>query len=698
MKLNLTAIPEELKARNQWVVWKAASRNGKLTKIPLDPKTGGPAKSNDPATWGTLDQAVSHYQAHQGNGVAGIGFMFSSDDPYTGIDLDHAVREGSIRLCAKVLRHYMKTYIERSPSGTGIHAILRGKLPPGGNRKTFPCGLGIELYDRGRFFTVTGHHLPPTPAAIADRQAELEALHRQIFGAKEKPRPEGSRPGPGPTMNLSDRELIDMADQAADGGKFTRLWAGDWQGAGYPSQSEADLALATKLVFWCGPDPARIERLFSQSGLGQRDKWQQRPDYREKTISRALEQTTEFYSPGKGKHRPEGGQDDQAPQTPSAVPAWPQEVMTGAAGKFADIYSQYLETPPQFLFMSYLTLLGHVISDRVVLKTELRVPPRLYTIMLGESGETRKSTAIEQSLRLFKEALEPDALNVVFGVGSAEGLAKCFKKANRLLLLCDELKTLIQKMRIDTSVLLPCVNTLFESTRFHSKTKNHDIDLDDAYLCLLAASTLETYRNMFNSTFLDIGFVNRLFIVIGQSDRKFAIPQMIPTEAKEKLKKDLGVILGKVVELSSNGPYHMPIASEAVDIFEKWYFGRPDSVVSTRLDTYGHRLMLLMTINEGLEVVTPEVAERTVKLLNYQFAARLHADPVDADTLLAKIEERIRRTLRQTGTLSKRELERRCSKHRWGIGLWNRAISNLKAAGEITWDHRRKLYILNHGA
>jgi DNA-binding transcriptional ArsR family regulator len=299
VKLKLTAIPEELKYRPQWVTWKSVERDGKLTKIPLDPETGGPGKSNDPATWGTFDKAVSHYQAHQGNGIAGIGFVFSPDDPFTGVDLDHALVDGSPRLCARLLLRHLGTYSEVSPSGKGAHVILKGKLPAGGNRKQFSCGLGIELYDRGRFFTVTGHHLPGTPTAVENRQAELEALHRKIFfGAQVDPRSEGPRPGPSPTLDLSDRELIEKASAARNGEKFSRLWAGDWEGAGYPSQSEGDLGLAMSLAFWTGGDPERIDRLFRQSGL-YREKWD-RPDYREKTIGKALAQTTEFYTPGKG--------------------------------------------------------------------------------------------------------------------------------------------------------------------------------------------------------------------------------------------------------------------------------------------------------------------------------------------------------------------------------------------------------------
>jgi putative DNA primase/helicase len=190
---------------------------------------------------------------------------------------------------------------------------VRGKLPPGGNRKG-----KIELYSHGRYFTVTGAHLEDTPTTIEARQEELTALHREIFAKpKEPPRPAG----PGPTLELSDRELLDKAHQANDGEKFSKLWAGKWQGD-YPSESEATAALLNKLVFWFGPDPARIDRLFRQSGL-MRDKWdrpQSGSTWGALEIQKAIDRTTETYNPhqagtGKGKGKSKGKRQEAAAPT-----------------------------------------------------------------------------------------------------------------------------------------------------------------------------------------------------------------------------------------------------------------------------------------------------------------------------------------------------------------------------------------------
>lgn len=383
-------------------------------------------------------------------------------------------------------------------------------------------------------------------------------------------------------------------------------------------------------------------------------------------------------------------QSSVAIETVSGPPTWPREVMAGAAGNFSKTYAAYLETPESFLYMDYLTVLGHVVSSNITLHSEIRPEPRMYTINLGESADTRKSTSVSKTCGFFSEILDRDVIHEVLGVGSAEGLAKAFKRNPRVLLVSDELNALVQKMRIDASVLSPCICTLFESNRFHSLTKKHEINIDVAELTMLAACTLDTYRGMFTSQFLDIGLLNRFFVVIGDSNRKFAIPQPIPDQEKEALRRNLMDVLSFVEAHSQGGRYAMQINSTARDIFEKWYFGLEQSVFTKRLDTYGHRLMPLLAINELQHIITPEIAEKTVALLNYQLAARKYADPIDADNAIAKVEERIRRLL-ANGPMKKRDLELRANKHRVGIYLWNSAVKNLMLE-EIIFDRSQKVY------
>jgi len=178
MENNFHNIPKELKEQPNWVNWISPKRNGKSTKIPVNPKTGGFAKSNDPSTWATFDEASSRYESDH---VAGVGFVFTSS-PFCGIDLDHCrdSETGVIKAWAKKIMRNVKTYAEVSPSGTGVHLICKGELPPGGRNSG-----RVEMYDTGRYFTVTGQHVEGTPLLISDAQKEIENLHKCIFTEEE---------------------------------------------------------------------------------------------------------------------------------------------------------------------------------------------------------------------------------------------------------------------------------------------------------------------------------------------------------------------------------------------------------------------------------------------------------------------------------------------------------------------------------
>jgi putative DNA primase/helicase len=274
----------ELQNLDQWLCWRFEERDGKPTKVPYCPVTGMRASSTNPWTWAGYEAAV---KACKERGYDGVGFALTSRDGLCGVDLDGCrdPETGQIEPWAKRIVDELNSYSEISPSGTGVHVILKGELPPGQNRKG-----AFEVYDRGRYFTFTGEHLHGTPKIAESRQEALEALVDRILGSPATNDHAGVL-GPIGDNELSDDEIVEKAHAAANGERFSRLWSGDANG--YGSRSEADLALCGMLAFWTGPDPARIDGLFRRSGLN-REKWD-REDYRNRTISEALRDRTEFY-------------------------------------------------------------------------------------------------------------------------------------------------------------------------------------------------------------------------------------------------------------------------------------------------------------------------------------------------------------------------------------------------------------------
>src|SRR5215211_3332349 len=275
-----------IRDRRQWLCWRTEERDGEPTKVPYDPSTGEKASSTKPNTWTSYEKAVS---VCKDDGYEGIGFVFTPEDDLCGVDLDKCLNPetGEIEGWAQEVIGELNSYTEISPSGTGVHILVRGELPAGRNRKG-----RFEAYDRGRYFTVTGKHLAGTPQTIERRQEELQSVVYRVFGEEStnghtKLVAASERPDNG----FSDNDVIRKALSASNGQMFSRLWNGDT--SGYGSHSEADLALCGMLAFWTGGDASRIDSLFRQSGL-YREKWD-RKNYRNRTITEALSGKTEFY-------------------------------------------------------------------------------------------------------------------------------------------------------------------------------------------------------------------------------------------------------------------------------------------------------------------------------------------------------------------------------------------------------------------
>ncbi|MBX3413905.1 MAG: hypothetical protein KF708_14540 [Pirellulales bacterium] len=297
----LESIPAELKALSQWVLWRYVNRNGKPTKVPYDAATGAPAKPNDPATWSTYEFARQKW-LNRPDAFSGIGFVFREDGGLVGVDLDDCIGDdGDLSPFATEIVEKLATYTEVSPSGKGLKLFCLGNLPIArtGVRND---QLGVEVYQHGRYFTVTGRQWPGTPGALADRQTELLELLNQIRPARQHDVTTTEMSNKTPVVLASDEVILHRAMTAANGQKFRQLYGGDTSAYATPGNgghSEADLALVGLLAFWTGPDIARIDVLFRSSGL-MRPKWDEPHfadgrTYGQATIERALLTTRAYY-------------------------------------------------------------------------------------------------------------------------------------------------------------------------------------------------------------------------------------------------------------------------------------------------------------------------------------------------------------------------------------------------------------------
>ncbi|WP_429509901.1 AAA family ATPase [Paraburkholderia sp. MM5482-R2] len=286
--VNFDGIPASLKERPQWVLWRWQydSESERWTKPPRQ-SDGRYAKTSDPDTWTTFDDV---HRAYLDGDFDGIGIVLRDD--LVGIDLDHVIDESGelIPLAAEIVERFRGAYMEKSPSGDGLHIFTHGnflRFGKGAEHKNIEC-----YGERGsRYFTVTGHELSDE-ADISDQQDALDWLYETHFrkptaaDAKSPTHVDG-----GVATLLDDAVILANAAQVGDGKRFRKLFD-DGDFSDYASQSEADLALANMLAR-ATQDGETLDRLFRVSGLFRPEKWDKPHSddgqtYGQTTVAKAL--------------------------------------------------------------------------------------------------------------------------------------------------------------------------------------------------------------------------------------------------------------------------------------------------------------------------------------------------------------------------------------------------------------------------
>jgi hypothetical protein len=254
----LANIPAELLERDQWVVWRYENPGGgeRLTKVPYSVR-GYRASCNDRRAWASSSDA---WDALMGGDYDGIGFVLSWSDPYTILDFDACETQEEADEQMEI-HDWLDSYSEVSPSGEGLHIVVRGNLPKGFHGKT------IGAFNKNRYICFTGNVYNNVEIKSCTKQLAEIYAH---FGANcvsdvtIKYEPE----------KYDDDTILEMAENASNGEKFIRLYKGDWHNE-YTSQSEADYALIDMIGFYTH-NHEQIKRIFQHSELGNRPKFYQK--------------------------------------------------------------------------------------------------------------------------------------------------------------------------------------------------------------------------------------------------------------------------------------------------------------------------------------------------------------------------------------------------------------------------------------
>jgi hypothetical protein len=367
----------------------------------------------------------------------------------------------------------------------------------------------------------------------------------------------------------------------------------------------------------------------------------------------------------------------------SSFPTFPDHIICGLAKEFVDLYTPIRETPPQFLWLAFITYLGNSISKSIRLDIAYS-EPRLFGVAIGRSARTKKSTGNNLARDLFR-LVQGDRQHVVQGFGSAEGLLTDLSKHAGIptLIHLDEINILAQKTNIDGSVGISALHKLFEDHDYdHTLAGGRGYQVRGARLSLLGASTLDDFLKTWTKRHADAGFFSRLFFV-GADWMAKRIPRPVRAdEAKTQTLADKTKALIAELDVAcqrNNGtPVEYPLDDDAAAAWDAFYNTFGDGKEWDRVDTYGFRLMVIQAVLKSQRTITKETVDQVVDLLRYEVAVRRTVQPVIADNAIAEMEQMIMRYLPDPGDpIRRRELYRKVHAERKSPIIFNRAIHSL---------------------
>lgn len=639
----LNNIPHELRIYRQWIVWRLELRkDAKPTKVPYQPwPNGHKASVTNPDDWGTFDQAcsapltcveaVAPETPLSQSGYSGVGFVFTADDPFTGLDLDNTY--GDTEAYNRQLKIYreFQSYSEVSPSGEGLHIIVKGKVPHGRRRAS------IELYSNERYFTVTGNAINNVP--IAERQQLLDILFHQMGGA-----PEVHTYGEDQEQKEDDDTILAQALNASNGDKFAKLLSGDWQSF-YPSQSEADFAFVDIIAFYT-QNKQQIRRLFRASALGQtpKDNYEHRGDraaYVEYMVRKSFDRQLppldldgirlqlENHVEESRKKLVAGvsGSIDQPAASPGTAHtmACPEPTGTPHAGKpqshapsgsvkpfppglLGDVAQFILDQAPrpvpEIALAGAIGLLAGLTGRAYnVSGTGLNQ----YLILVAKTGRGKEAIASGIS-KLMKAVMAsvPAASDFVgpTSIASSPGLLKWMAEKPCIYSIVGEFGYKLREMSSQTAnanttaimgTLLDLYNksgqgNIVGSSAYSDKTNNTNVVNSPSFTLIGESTPSKLYENI-NESMVSDGLLPRFMVMDYDGPRVEFNENHKNVEPPFQLIEQLAALVAQCLTLAHNGTvYEIPITPEAKAVFDKFNDYSDAQINNEKLGEVAHEL------------------------------------------------------------------------------------------------------------
>lgn len=583
-------IPLEMRSYRQWLVWRYEDlESAKPTKVPYSAITGKLASVVDNSDWASYDQAVAAMSTDWYNG---IGFVLADSDPYCIIDLDDTNGNQIDFDRQQEVYNEFQTYAELSPSGKGLHIILKGSLQSGRKRSH------IEIYSSQRYMTMTGNVYRNLPINNQNEAANIlwerlgQGKNAALFYAGLE------------AAKQTDEKIIEIASTAANREKFNDLYyEGNWQKY-YPSQSEADFALFDIIAFY-SENGMQTQRIFLQSRLAEREK--SRAQYRlgymlNRCFDRMLppvdidglrNQINEILEAKRREQLPPASEVSE-PQKPTSfvTPELPKSsndiysVPPGLVGEIAQfIYAQAPRPVPEIALAGALGLIAGIVGRAYnVSGTGLNQ----YVLLLAPTG-TGKEAIAGGIDKLMNAVIRTVPASVDFigpgEIASAQALIKYMAKtANSFVSLVGEFGLYLQQMASVNAaphlmglrrMLLDLYNKsgegkILRPSIYSDREKNTASVLAPAFT-ILGESTPEKFYEGLHEGMISEGLLPRFTMIEYHGERPDLNPLHMLAQPSFELIDKLSTICAHALMLNSqHKAIQVQFSAEAKEMFDNF--------------------------------------------------------------------------------------------------------------------------------
>ncbi|MBS2008237.1 MAG: PriCT-2 domain-containing protein [Cyanobacteria bacterium SZAS TMP-1] len=530
--INVQAIPDALAAREQWVLWRYEDRKGKKTKAPVQ-ANGSFAKTNDKGTWTDFVTVIETLESDPA--FNGAGYVFAGKDQF-GLDLDHCLDPYTGEMApwaAAIVQAFRHTYIEYSPSQTGLHIIGEGMPLATGARKWKDDDgqeVGLEIYDHRspRYFTVTGNAM--NQVQLANCQDALDDLYEQYFAQRdtmELPTDKGeldpqsvldALAAISPDADYRDWVKVGMALKT--GGFDLQVWE-DWSSN---SNKYRPGECGRKWKTFKG-QAVTVGSIFFLSG--------KKPRYLAPAAA----------TPYKSPEAPYKSPEEESDFTVREWPTLSDDALHGLTGDIVRASVESSEADAAAVLATFLVRAGATFGRHSWTKIgDDRHYPLVFGMVVGASAFARKGTSLAPVERIFDDAEQKIGaldLRVTNGLSSGEGLIAAVQdKApgddeedadsfvdKRILVIESEFAGPLKAMQRQGNTLSVVIRDAWDRRKLSIMTKNNPLQATDAHIAILGHVTKDELIEQLQKVELSNGLVNRFLWFCSKRSKIMAFPE-----------------------------------------------------------------------------------------------------------------------------------------------------------------------------